>query len=201
MYSMDDEIYEANQKQVRENAKFTDAQAQQLSKIIDEKLAPLSQETYKQRSDLEFLLAANDPTKPNFREVAEVAARLVHDDPALKAGFAHAQNKADFLYHVGLREQAYQQQLQQQQAAKAPQPQAPQQQTPQYNPQGAMAPIAQAMQQPQQNQHYSQRSQPLPTPQFSTSPYLGEMSVNNAQWGQMSEEQFLSALQSMNLPL
>lgn len=226
MYSMDDEIYAANEKHVKENARFSEAQAQQLSKIIDEKLAPLSQETYKQRSDMEFLLAANDPTKPNFQEVAEVAARLIHDDPALKAGFSHAPNKADFLYRVGLREQAYQQQLQQQQASQqqAPQTQAPQQamhqqMVPQHAmPQHTVSQPTQGPQMPQQfqqnyQQHntqplpqYSQpqpqpRTQVLPTPQFSTSPYRGEMSVNNVQWGQMSEEQFLGALQSMNLQL
>lgn len=221
MYSMDDEIYAANEKHVKENARFSEAQAQQLSKIIDEKLAPLSQETYKQRSDMEFLLAANDPTKPNFQEVAEVAARLIHDDPALKAGFSHAPNKADFLYRVGLREQAYQQQLQQQQTSQqqapqtqAPQPAMPQQTMPQQTmPQPMQGPQLQQQFQQNYQQHHTQplpqysqpqpqpRTQVLPTPQFSTSPYHGEMSVNNVQWGQMSEEQFLGALQSMNLQL
>lgn len=105
---LDKEIYRANAENVQENNKLSSAQSKEVEKIINSKMAELSQERAKDRANLDYFLCKIDPEKPNFDETLKIGAKVVSDNEALKAGFSQAENKASFLYEIGLREKAYQ---------------------------------------------------------------------------------------------
>lgn len=164
MSSLEQEIYSANEKHITENHKLTTSQAEQVNQLLDSKLSELKKDSLKQQMTLDYFTAKMDPSKQNFDEACKLGAQVVEKNPALQVGLSHAENKPNFLYEIGIREQALQK----------------------------VTGVG------QQN---TTQAQVLPNPQASASPYQGAMNMHNTQWGNMSEKQFLGALEQMGLSL
>lgn len=130
MDPLEQELFEANKQTYQENVRLTEAQQKEVERIVESKVGGFAEAVAHQKAQMDFMKGMSDPSKPNYKEMCELGAQVVDESPALKAGLIKTENKADFLYDVGVREHAYQASLQSQQAPQGqPAPLAP---TPQH---------------------------------------------------------------------
>lgn len=174
MEDLDNEIFNANQDAYQENLRLTNMQKDEVQKIVRQEINQgLTEIREQQKAQSDYFKAKSDPTKPDFDQMCTLGAELVKDNKNLMASLSGAENKAEFLYEIGIREAAYR-------AMKNQVPQHPQQ------------PSAQAMSEPAypppQQPMYKQ---PLPEPQQASSPFVGRVDPANIHWAGLTDEQFI----------
>lgn len=175
MEDLDNEIFNANQDAYQENLRLTNVQKDEVQKIVRQELNQgLNEIREQQKAQSDYFKAKSDPTKPNFDQMCTLGAELVKDNKNLMASLSGAENKAEFLYEIGIREAAYR--AMQNQGGQQPSAYPPQN-TPQQPPQ----------QHPQQPMY----KQPLPEPQQASSPFAGRIDPSNIHWAGLTEEQFI----------
>lgn len=180
MEDLDNEIFNANQDAYQENLRLTSKQRDEVQKIIRQEVNQgLSEIREQQKAQADYFKAKSDPSKTNFDQMCALGAELVKDNKNLMSSLSGAENKAEFLYEIGIREAAY----------RNMQSQAPQQhvqpyqqttyQTPQQHPENTYKPL-------------------LPEPQSASSPFAGRhLDPSQIPWSSLPEDQFIKYAMEM----
>lgn len=173
MNDLEKELFEANKQNFDENVKLTQQQQKEVEKIVEERMGGLVQLAASNQARIDMLAAAQDPSKPNYKEMCELGAQVLDSNPnlqALRDSVVRSGNRLDYLYEVGVREDAYQKQLQAQEQAKQPIPQ----------------PAAQP-QHPNSMQHMNT---PVP-PHHAVSPQAMALDPSRVDWRNLTDKQFM----------
>lgn len=187
MEDLDNEIFNANQDAYQENLRLTSKQRDEVQKIIRQEVnQSLSEIREQQKAQSDYFQAKADPSKTNFDQMCAIGAELVKNNKNLMASLSGAENKAEFLYEIGIREAAYQSSRNNAQQAQSPQ--NPQQQ--QY--------AQQNYQTPSQTTPQNTYKQLLPEPQSASSPFAGRhLDPAQIPWSSLSEDQFIQYAMEM----
>lgn len=194
MDEIDREILEANQKNVSENFNFSESQINQLKKMIRKENQSIVTAAQRYKDQNDYLKGRYDSSKQNFDQYCEIGAKTIDANPTLRKALREADNKAEFLYDVGIREAAFQEKIaSQQQGGQQPAAQ------PVYNqPQAANQQYAY----PQPAQPAMQPTYPMtPEPQQGSAPYAGTIDPRNVPWKDLSAEQFEKYSKAMGIPI
>lgn len=181
MDDIDREILEANQRNVSENFNFSESQINQLKKMIRKENQSIVTAAQRYKDQNDYLKGRYDSTKQNFDQYCEIGAKTIDANPTLRKALREADNKAEFLYDVGVREAAFQEKM----ASQRQQVGSPQQ------PFGQGQVAAPQYQYPQQAQQAPQSSFTMtPEPQQGSAPYAGTVDPNHIPWKDLSVDQF-----------
>lgn len=203
MEDIDREILEANQKTVSDNFNFSESQINQLKKMIRKENQSIVTAAQRYKDQNDYLKGRYDSSKQNFDQYCEIGAKTIDANPTLRKAFREAENRAEFLYDVGVREAAFQEKMAAQQgAAQNQQPFYQPQQGPAQQPYPAQAAPAPQYNFPQQVQQVPPPAYPMtPEPQQGSAPYAGNLDPRNVPWKSLTAEQFEKYSSALGIPI